>query len=46
MADPAYHRGDGGALLDATKELGIEGVVAKKLDCPISPGRAPPTGSR
>src|SRR6186713_2187018 len=35
---PAYHRGEGGALLAATKELGIEGVVAKKLDCPYTPG--------
>jgi bifunctional non-homologous end joining protein LigD len=35
---PAYHRGEGGALLEATKELGIEGVVAKKLDCPYQPG--------
>src|SRR3954453_9280686 len=29
---PAYHRGEGGALLKATRELGIEGVVAKRLD--------------
>jgi bifunctional non-homologous end joining protein LigD len=35
---PAYHRGEGKALLEATKELGIEGVVAKKLDCPYQPG--------
>jgi bifunctional non-homologous end joining protein LigD len=35
---PAYHRGEGKALLDATRELGIEGVVAKKLDCPYTPG--------
>src|SRR5215207_7860062 len=35
---PAYHRGEGKALLAATKELGIEGVVAKKLDCPYTPG--------
>ncbi len=35
---PAYHRGEGKALLAATKELGIEGVVAKKLDCPYQPG--------
>jgi bifunctional non-homologous end joining protein LigD len=35
---PAYHRGEGKALLEATKELGIEGVVAKKLDCPYTPG--------
>jgi bifunctional non-homologous end joining protein LigD len=35
---PAYHRGEGRALLDATRELGIEGVLAKKLDCPYQPG--------
>jgi bifunctional non-homologous end joining protein LigD len=35
---PTYHRGDGKALLAATRELGIEGVVAKKLDCPYTPG--------
>jgi bifunctional non-homologous end joining protein LigD len=36
---PAYHRGEGGALLDATAQHGIEGVVAKRLDCPYEPGR-------
>jgi bifunctional non-homologous end joining protein LigD len=35
---PAYHRGEGRALLEATKDLGIEGIVAKKLDCPYTPG--------
>ena len=35
---PAYHRGEGRALLAATRELGIEGIVAKKLDCPYQPG--------
>lgn len=35
---PAYHRGEGRALLDATQDLGIEGIVAKKLDCPYTPG--------
>jgi bifunctional non-homologous end joining protein LigD len=35
---PAYHRGEGRALLGATRELGIEGIVAKKLDCPYQPG--------
>lgn len=35
---PAYHRGEGSALLEATKQHGIEGVVAKKLDCPYQPG--------
>jgi bifunctional non-homologous end joining protein LigD len=36
---PAYHRGEGRALLDATAQLGVEGVVAKRLDCPYEPGR-------
>jgi bifunctional non-homologous end joining protein LigD len=36
---PAYHRGEGSALLAATRELGIEGVVAKRLDSPYEPGR-------
>jgi len=35
---PSYHRGEGKALLAATRELGIEGIVAKKLDCPYQPG--------
>jgi bifunctional non-homologous end joining protein LigD len=36
---PAYHRGEGSALLEATRELGIEGVVAKRLGSPYEPGR-------
>jgi bifunctional non-homologous end joining protein LigD len=36
---PAYHSGEGRALLDATAELGVEGIVAKRLDCPYEPGR-------
>jgi len=36
---PAYHDGEGGALLKATRELGIEGIVAKRLDCPYDQGR-------
>ena len=35
---PSYHRGEGSALLEATKQHGIEGVVAKKLDGPYQPG--------
>ena len=34
---PSYHRGDGGALLAATAERGLEGVVAKRLDSPYLP---------
>jgi bifunctional non-homologous end joining protein LigD len=36
---PAHHEGDGQALLDATKELGVEGIVAKRLDSAYEPGR-------
>ncbi|MBN1528724.1 MAG: non-homologous end-joining DNA ligase [Thermoleophilaceae bacterium] len=36
---PAYHRGEGAALLEATRRMGVEGVVAKRLDSPYEPGR-------
>jgi bifunctional non-homologous end joining protein LigD len=36
---PAYHRGEGSALLAATRELGLEGVVAKRLDSTYEAGR-------
>ena len=36
---PMYHRGDGAALLDATRAQGLEGLVAKRLDAPYEPGR-------
>jgi bifunctional non-homologous end joining protein LigD len=36
---PAYHRGEGSALLEATRQHGIEGVIAKRLDRPYEPGR-------
>ena len=36
---PAYHRGEGSALLAATRDLGIEGIVAKRLDWTYEPGR-------
>jgi bifunctional non-homologous end joining protein LigD len=35
---PAWHRGDGAALLDASKAQGLAGVVAKRLDSPYRPG--------
>ena len=35
---PSYHRGEGSALLEATRQQGIEGVVAKRLDGPYEPG--------
>jgi bifunctional non-homologous end joining protein LigD len=36
---PGHRRGEGAALLAATRELGVEGVVTKRLDCPYEPGR-------
>ena len=36
---PAYQPGEGSALLEATRQHGIEGVIAKRLDCPYEPGR-------
>lgn len=37
---PAYVVGEGSAMLQATRELGLEGVVAKRLDAPYRPGRS------
>jgi bifunctional non-homologous end joining protein LigD len=36
---PAHHVGDGAALLAASKAQGLEGILAKRLDCPYTPGR-------
>jgi bifunctional non-homologous end joining protein LigD len=36
---PAHHRGDGQALLEASRAQGLEGIVAKRLDSPYEPGR-------
>jgi bifunctional non-homologous end joining protein LigD len=36
---PAYHRGEGRALLAASREQDLEGIVAKRLDSPYVPGR-------
>jgi bifunctional non-homologous end joining protein LigD len=36
---PAHHVGDGAALLDASRARGLEGIVAKRVDCPYTPGR-------
>lgn len=36
---PAYHRGDGEALLAASKAQGLEGIVAKRLRSAYRPGR-------
>ena len=37
---PAWHKGDGGALLQASKAQGLAGVVAKRLDAPYRPGES------
>ena len=39
---PAHHVGDGAALLEATRAQGLEGILAKRLDCPYTPGRRSP----
>jgi bifunctional non-homologous end joining protein LigD len=36
---PAAHPGRGRALLEATEAQGLEGIVAKRLDCRYEPGR-------
>jgi bifunctional non-homologous end joining protein LigD len=36
---PAHHVGDGAALLELTRAQDLEGVIAKRLDCPYTPGR-------
>jgi bifunctional non-homologous end joining protein LigD len=36
---PAHHEGQGSALLAATREQGLEGIVAKRLDSRYAPGR-------
>jgi bifunctional non-homologous end joining protein LigD len=36
---PGHHVGDGEAMLAASRANGLEGIVAKRLDCPYEPGR-------
>jgi bifunctional non-homologous end joining protein LigD len=36
---PSHHVGDGEAMLAASRAQGLEGIVAKRLDCPYVPGR-------
>ena len=36
---PAYHRGDGKALQQASRHRGLEGIVAKRLGSSYAPGR-------
>src|SRR5215217_1214372 len=39
---PAHRLSDGAALLEATRAQGLEGIIAKRLDCPYVPGRRSP----
>jgi bifunctional non-homologous end joining protein LigD len=39
---PAHQIGDGAALLEATREQELEGVMAKRLGSPYQPGRRSP----
>jgi bifunctional non-homologous end joining protein LigD len=36
---PAHHVGDGAQLLALSRDQGLEGIVAKRLDAPYLPGR-------
>jgi bifunctional non-homologous end joining protein LigD len=36
---PTHHTGDGPAMLAASREQGLEGVIAKRLDSSYEPGR-------
>jgi bifunctional non-homologous end joining protein LigD len=36
---PEFHVGEGSALLEATREQGLEGIIAKRLDSRYAPGR-------
>ncbi|MQA75797.1 MAG: DNA ligase [Solirubrobacterales bacterium] len=36
---PTYHRGEGEAMLSASRERGLEGIVAKRLASPYRPGK-------
>ena len=39
MADAVAQRRRRQALLEATAEQGLEGIMAKRLDCPYEPGK-------
>jgi bifunctional non-homologous end joining protein LigD len=36
---PSYHRGDGAALQAASRQRGLEGIIAKRLASPYRPGK-------
>jgi bifunctional non-homologous end joining protein LigD len=39
---PANHVGDGAAMLEASRAQGLEGIIAKRLDCAYMSGRRSP----
>ncbi len=39
---PAFHRGDGAALLEAARDRGLAGIVAKRLQSPYREGHRSP----
>ena len=39
LQTPAFHRGDGRALLDAGARRGLGAIVAKRLSSPYRPGK-------
>jgi bifunctional non-homologous end joining protein LigD len=39
LQTPRWHRGEGAALLELSREQGLEGVIAKRLDSRYLPGR-------
>jgi bifunctional non-homologous end joining protein LigD len=39
---PGHRIGEGAALLEATKQRGLEGVMAKRIDSPYLPGKRSP----
>lgn len=36
---PGYHIGEGKSILTASRKLGLEGIIAKRLDSPYQPGK-------
>jgi bifunctional non-homologous end joining protein LigD len=39
---PTHHVGDGAAMLEASRAQGLEGIIAKRLDGPYTPGKRSP----
>ena len=38
LSTPSYHRGEGAALLEAARQRGLSGLLAKRLDSDYEPG--------